>query len=71
MPKIAHPSIYPWLDAAQQRSGKTWAQIAQEADVSYSYLMDCRSGYKSKKPSTPIAKRIATVVGFDWTLFFP
>lgn len=46
----------------------TQEQLAQHAGVSQSLIVQIENG--NRKPSVKVAKRIASILGFDWTDFF-
>lgn len=54
----------------QKRKTKqlTHEQVATESDITRQYYGMIESGEKT--PSVAVAKRIAAVLDFDWTLFF-
>ncbi|RKO67142.1 helix-turn-helix transcriptional regulator [Desulfofundulus salinus] len=55
-----------WL--VKYRGNFTHQQVANMAGISRSYYTEIESGLKN--PSVTTAKKIAMVLGFDWTLFF-
>ena len=57
-----------WLIGLRNRSSLTQQQVADKADVKRAYYTQLETG--DRNPSVPTAKRIATVLGFEWTLFF-
>lgn len=46
----------------------TQEQLAQYAGVSQSLIVQLENG--NRKPSVKVAKRIASILGFEWTDFF-
>ena len=50
------------------RSGLTNNELAKRLGVSISYVGMLKLG--TRKPSVPLAKKIATVLGCKWTDFF-
>ena len=46
----------------------TQEQLAQYVGVSQSSIVQLENG--NRKPSVKVAKRIASILGFDWTDFF-
>lgn len=57
-----------WLLDYRNRHGKlTQEKVATLANVDRSYYTKIENGVI---PSVKVAKRIAAVLGFDWTLFF-
>lgn len=55
----------------EQRAKKnlTMRQVCDEVDISEGYYSMIESG--ERRPSVETAKKIAAVLGFDWTQFFP
>lgn len=56
------------LKAMRKASGLRQTDLAQAAQISQSLVTQIENGIRI--PSVPVAKRIATVLGFDWTEFF-
>lgn len=57
-----------WLKQIREEKRMTGSYVAKEAGISqptYSYIESGR-----KKPGVAVAKRIAAVLGFEWTRFF-
>ncbi|EJR73262.1 hypothetical protein IK7_05768 [Bacillus cereus VD156] len=57
-----------WLLEKRKYKEKTQDYIAYKARISRSMYAMIESG--ERNPSVPIAKNIAKVLNFDWTLFF-
>ena len=57
-----------WLIDFRKKSGLPQKAIAKEAGISQPAYCTIESGKINPSPKT--AKRIADVLGFDWTLFF-
>jgi DNA-binding XRE family transcriptional regulator len=57
-----------WLLEIRKSRGYTHAQVAKEAGIKRQYFGMIESG--KSNPSVEVAKRIASVLGFEWTLFF-
>ncbi len=57
-----------WLADLRISQGKTQQEIAREVGTSQGGYANIESGLR--EPSVEFAKRIATVLGFDWTRFF-
>lgn len=55
-----------WLVKA--RGGLTHGQVAQQAGIKRQYYTMIECG--ARKPSVAVAKRIASALKFDWTIFF-
>ena len=55
----------------EQRTKKnlTMRQVCDAVDISEGYYSMIESG--ERRPSVETAKKIAAVLGFDWTQFFP
>ena len=58
-----------WLKEARKEKKLTQLELAQAVGVTEQYIYYIESG--DRTPSVEIAKNIANVLGFDWTLFFP
>ena len=56
------------LKAVRVGKGLTGEDVCREAGISPSGLSMIETG--KRRPSVSLAKRIAAVLGFDWTLFF-
>ncbi len=50
------------------RGDRTQEAVAFDAGVARSYYTQIETG--ARNPSVSMAKKIASVLGFDWTLFF-
>lgn len=48
--------------------GLTQKQVSVSADITESFYCLIENG--QRRPSVAVAKRIADVLGFDWTMFF-
>lgn len=57
-----------WLLEKRKNKEKTQDCIAYKARISRSMYAMIESG--ERNPSVPVAKNIAKVLNFDWTLFF-
>lgn len=57
-----------WLIAIRINASKTHDDVAIEVKVSRQYYGMIESGIRN--PSVDLAKRIASILNFDWTLFF-
>ena len=57
-----------WLLKKRKHKEKTQDYIACKARISRSMYAMIESG--ERNPSVPVAKNIAKVLNFDWTLFF-
>ena len=52
----------------RKKRGMTLKQLGEMTDLSESYISLIET--MERVPSVPAAKRIANVLGFDWTRFF-
>lgn len=57
-----------WLVAIRESKGMTQKALAEKVQISQPSICDIEHGEIDPKPDT--AKRIANVLGFDWTRFF-
>lgn len=57
-----------WLIDIRNNKNLTQEDVAYSAKVSRPYITSIESG--DRRPSVKVAKRIATTLGFEWTLFF-
>lgn len=57
-----------WLVEKRKEMEKTQKEIAYRANISRSMYAMIENG--ERNPSVIVAKNIATVFDFDWTLFF-
>ncbi|WP_067924782.1 helix-turn-helix transcriptional regulator [Alicyclobacillus shizuokensis] len=57
-----------WLERIRKSKGMTQEQVAVRAGVSRQYIGMLEGGHR--KPSVPIAKRIANVLEIPWTIFY-
>jgi transcriptional regulator with XRE-family HTH domain len=56
------------MQRARLENGITLKQLAEQIELSESYMSLIESG--ARRPSVAVAKRIAAVLGFEWTRFF-
>lgn len=56
-----------WLKSYRDFYGFTQKDVARKCYISRSFYTKIENG--TKNPSVPVAKRIAEVLGFEWTLF--
>ena len=56
------------LRRLRQERGLTLKQLGEKANLDDSYI--CLIEQNKRTPSVPAAKRIAKVLGFNWTRFF-
>lgn len=57
-----------WLIKKRNEKGYTQEEVAIQADIARTTYAMIEQG--NRYPSVPVAKRIARVLEFDWTLFF-
>lgn len=57
-----------WLEELRRLHEFTHEEVASRAEISRHYYTMIENG--NRRPSVAVAKRIASVLGFDWTLFF-
>ena len=57
-----------WLREYRIKSGLSQKKVAVKAGVSCQFYNYVEHG--TRRPSYEVAKRIATILGFEWTLFF-
>lgn len=57
-----------WLVALREASGLSQKALAEKVEISQPAMCDIERGVNTPRPDT--AKRIAKVLGFDWTRFF-
>lgn len=58
-----------WLRSIREIKGMSEKQVADLCEISQPAYHMIEHG--SKNPSVATAQRIARVLGFDWTLFYP
>lgn len=52
----------------RKEHGWTGVETAERSKISYQHYNFIENG--KRRPSVPVAKRIAAVLGFDWTRFY-
>lgn len=57
-----------WLKGIRAAAGMTGETVAKGAGITQQYYNFIENS--KRRPSVPVAKRIAAVLGFDWTRFF-
>lgn len=57
-----------WLKEIRMKQEKTQDWVADEAGISRGAYGNIENG--ERRPSVEVAKRIAGVLGFDWTRFY-
>lgn len=58
-----------FLKALRIKKNLTMRQVGEAAEISESFYSMIENG--ERRPSVETAKKIAAVLGFDWTMFFP
>lgn len=56
------------LKALRKKKGLRQTDLAQAASISHSLVVKLENG--ERHPSVKVAKRLAAVLGIDWTEFF-
>lgn len=62
------PRARTWLKEIRNEKGFTQQYVADNANIERSYYTMIEAGVRT--PSVQVAKSIAGVIGFDWTIFF-
>lgn len=57
-----------YLIDARKKTGRTQRSVALEAEITPAHYNRIENG--KRQPSVDVAKKIAEVLGFDWTEFF-
>ena len=57
-----------WLQNLRNEKNMTHADVATNSNIKRPYYTMIENGTRS--PSVKVAKRIANVLGFNWTIFF-
>lgn len=57
------------LKSVRKSKGMSQKELAEMCGKSRSTVCEIERGYI--KPSVPFAKRMAAILGIDWTLFYP
>lgn len=57
-----------WLITIREEKGMSQKYVAEQVGVAQPSYCTIEKG--KTNPSVPVAKRIANVLGFDWTRFF-
>ncbi|MBQ7887321.1 MAG: helix-turn-helix transcriptional regulator [Clostridia bacterium] len=60
--------IRRWLKNERSNRGVTQKYISDKAGIAQPYYHQIENG--ERRPSVEVAKKIATVLGIDWTRFF-
>ena len=59
-----------WLVKARSEKGMSQYEVAEKANISQSYYSGIETETRGRPLNVPIAKAIASVLGFDWTRFY-
>lgn len=62
--------MQPWLREKRKAAGLTQSKTALRAGISQTYYAQIEAGKRGNRLPVNTAKRIALVLGFDWTLFY-
>ena len=57
-----------WLKDIRAQQNMTQQEVAKAANVDVTMISKIELG--ERQPSVKVAKKIASVLGFDWTLFY-
>ena len=57
-----------WLKAIREGVGLSQADVSKAANIAQASYSNIENG--KRRPAVPVAKRIAAVLGFDWTRFY-
>ena len=57
-----------WLKEMRAKKGLTQQEVANAANVDVTMI--CKIEQGERRPSVEVAKKIAAVLGFDWTRFY-
>lgn len=57
-----------WLIAIREDSGISQKCVSEQIGISQPSYSNIENGKRT--PSVPVAKKIAAVLGFDWTRFY-
>ncbi|WP_019123897.1 helix-turn-helix transcriptional regulator [Brevibacillus massiliensis] len=60
--------VRDWLLTQRDNSKMSQEEVAYKAGITRQYYGMIESG--ARKPSVEVAKKIANILGFNWTLFF-
>lgn len=59
-----------WLAEIRASKKKSQQEVADAVGISQSYYAGIETGIRGKPLAVPIAKKIAAMLGFDWTRFY-
>lgn len=57
-----------WLKAMRERENLSQEEISKAVNITQASYSNIENGKRT--PSVPVAKKIAAVLGFDWTRFY-
>ena len=57
-----------WLKEIREQKNLTMLQVSHECKIAESYYCQIENG--NRNPSVETAKKIADVLGFEWTQFY-
>jgi len=61
-------TLRTWLKDIRAKKELTQQEVANAANVDVTMI--CKIELGERQPSVKVAKKIASVLGFDWTLFY-
>ena len=67
--RLGGEDLRTWLRVFRQNRGLSEKEVAQRVGISQTAYHYIETGERT--PTTRTAQRIAAVLGFDWTAFFP
>lgn len=59
-----------WLREVRKEKGMTQGEVAELAEISRTYYVQIENDKYRKNPTPCTAKKIAKILGFNWTIFF-
>jgi len=57
-----------WLRKYRKTKGLSQKEVAEKANITHQFYNYIENGLR--RPSYEVAKKIASILDFDWTLFF-
>lgn len=57
-----------WLKAMRERKNLSQGDVSEAVGITQASYSNIENGKRT--PSVPVAKKIAAVLGFDWTRFY-
>jgi putative transcriptional regulator len=59
-----------WLKKIRLENGLSQEKLSENAGISQNYYSSIESGIRGQRLPVPTAQRIASVLNFDWRLFY-